>query len=132
MENGTQNLARAESANARQEHPAKLAKQVTRDNFEALLIMLGASSHQDVVQLFAGRVVYFTVVDWRRGKATIPKWALGYLATLCRQRASVFLTGAEMADRSPVAPTGRGSHRNIVAWNKRRAALAAKKKEAGA
>ena len=121
MQNGTPNLAQAERADAPQEHPTKSAKQVTRDNFETLVRMLGASSHNDVVQLFVGRVPYFTVIDWRRGKATIPRWALGYLATLCRQRAGVLLTGAEIGDKTPVAPTGRGSHRNIARWNERRA-----------
>ena len=121
MENGTTNLAQAEIGDASQEHPVKLAKQVTRENFETLVTMLGASSHADIVQLFVGRVPYFTVIDWRRGKATIPRWALGYLATLCRQRASVFLMGAEIGDKTPVAPTGRGSHRNITKWNEQRA-----------
>lgn len=132
MKTESQNFERAESADAPQEHPLKLAKQVSRDNFEALLLMLGASTHVDVVQLFVGRVPYHTVIDWRRGKATIPRWAYAYLATLCRERASVFLNGAALGDNPPDIPRGQGSHRNIVAWNKRRAALAAKKKEPAA
>lgn len=128
MENGTPNLARDQVADAPQEHRDRSPKQVTMHAFETMLVMLGATTHTDAVQLFTGRVPYFTIVDWRRGKATIPRWALGYLATLCEQRASVFLSGAALGNNAPTLPAGRGSHRNIVAWNQRR--FAEKKKGA--
>ena len=126
MENGTPNIAQSGEGDASQIHPMRSPKQVTRDSFETMVRMLGATSHVDIVQLFAGRVAYYTIADWRRGKATIPRWALGYLATLCEQRASVFLSGAALGNNAPTLPAGRGSHRNIAAWNARRAALKAK------
>lgn len=131
MESGTPNSAQASADDGLQIHPAQSAKQVTKHAFETMLTMLGARGHSDAVQLFDARVPYHTIVDWRRGRATIPRWALGYLATLCEQRASVFLSGAALGKNAPTLPAGRGSHRNIAAWNARRAALATKKKEAG-
>jgi hypothetical protein len=129
MENGTPKLAQASADDTSPEYRATLAKQVARESFEALLTMLGASSHGDVVQLFAGRVEHHTVVDWRRRRRAVPRWAWGYLATLLRQRAGVLLTGAEIAENPPMVAPGQGSHRNIAAWNARRAALKAKMKE---
>lgn len=123
MENEAQNLERGTERDARQSHPTRPGKLEAKETFEALLTMLGVASHIDAVQLFVGRVPYHTIVDWRRGRHAIPQWAFGYLATLLRQRASVLLNGAEIGDNPPSTARGQGSHGNILAWNKRRAAL---------
>ena len=129
MENGTPNIAQAESSDASQIHPIAVLKRNSKEAFDALLAMLGASGHIEAVQIFCGRVEYHKIVDWRRGRCAIPKWAFAYLATLLRQRASVLLDGAALGDNPPyVSPGPAGTIRH---WNARRAALLAEKKKAG-
>ena len=121
MENGTPNFAQASEAIGSQEHPTTILKRNSKEAFDALLSMLGCTGHVQAVQIFCGRVEYHRIVDWRRGRCAIPKWAFAYLATLLRQRASVLLDGAALGDNPPyVSPGPAGTIRQ---WNARRAAL---------
>lgn len=131
METETSNSQRAETADARQSHPQYLAKQVAKPLFEAALIRLGcARTHAEVTALFNGAASLAQIVDWRLGRRKVPKWAWDYLGVLLDQHMAADATvRASVRNPVDVAP-GQGSHRNIVAWNKRRASLAAKKKEA--
>lgn len=127
-----QNLERGGERDAPQSHHESLSRQEATALFESLLLRLGAATQADAVQLFCARVPYRTMIDWRRGRHRVPQWAWDYLATMLEARADADKAMAARGRKAPAMAPGQGSHRNIVAWNKRRATLAAKKKEAGA
>ncbi len=132
MLEGTQNSAQASIADASQDVAERLPKQVSLPLFEAALARLGcAATHGEVTALFNGRATFNQIRDWRRGRARVPKWAWDYLGVLLDQHIMAdSLVRASLANPPNIAP-GQGSHRNIAAWNARRAALIAEKKKAG-
>jgi hypothetical protein len=128
----TQNSAPSTQAVASQNVADRLSKQVAVPLFEAALLRLRQGwTHGEVVTLFNGRVSWNTVQDWRRGRRRVPQWAWNYLGVLLDQNIAATASVRDSVRNPPNIAPGQGSHRNIAAWNQRRAALAAKKKEAG-
>ena len=110
----------------------RLPKQVALPLFEAAIARLGCARNTcDIVALFNGRATWNQIRDWRRGRNRVPKWAWDYLAVLIDQcLVNDSRLRASLADPPDIAK-GRGSHRNIAAWNARRAALITEKKKPG-
>src|ERR1700722_8374873 len=120
--NGTQNLPPSVEHHASQEHPKYLAKQVAMPLFEAALVRLGcAGTHAEVTLLFNGRASFAQVRDWRCGRRKVPLWAWDYLGVLLDQNIAATASVRDSVRNPPNIAPGQGSHRNIAAWNQRRA-----------
>jgi hypothetical protein len=121
MLEGTQNPPQAGIGDASQEYRPKLDRHQSKELFEAVLIRLGVgASHSDVERFFNGRARYTAIVDWRRGRARLPRWAWSYMAAMLRNSSAAdarFADQCELADGS----TGMGGRPNILKWNARRA-----------
>lgn len=132
MFEGTQNIARASVADAPQDYAKKLTKQVALPLFEAALLRLGLSGTvSEVTALFNGRATWNQVRDWRRGRNRVPQWAWDHIGLLLDQKMQADSLVRERLRNPPLVAPGQGSHRNIAAWNARRAALIAEKKKPG-
>ena len=129
MENGTQNLERGAEHSARQSHLKPFGFQVVPVVFDtAIRALVPSGRHNEICALFDRRVSYSAIKFWRYGKRPLPQWARDMLYARLSERRARFDHLMTRLEQTPIAQ-GRGSHRNIVAWNKRRAALAAKKKD---
>lgn len=97
-----------------------------------LELLLPGASCLEQARLFDGRANRHDVRNWRIGNATAPPWAVERLRQLLEARGQQYGAIAESVAAIPVR--GHGSHGNIIAWNKKRAAEKAAlnaKREAG-
>ena len=115
-----------DSEQGQQEHTATLPTQVSPTAFERVLLAAVGRHRKAMVTLFGGRISYWTIRDWRRGKVGPPWWAWTILAIELEARAARDLEFAAIARNPPSVAPGQGSHRNICKWNQRRFAESGK------
>jgi hypothetical protein len=126
------NFAQATRTDVLQDVADRLPKQVALPLFEAALLRLGLSGNNaEVTALFAGRATWNQIRDWRRGRNRVPKWAWDYLGVLLDRMIADATAIRVSTANPPNVAKGQGSHRNIAAWNARRAVLRSKNEKAG-
>ena len=86
----------------------------------ALLYLVPSRSRKAIIGLFDGRYSYWSIKDWRRGKAKPPREALATLLALVAREEERAREIGDLLQTNGVAP-GQGSHRNIAKWNARQA-----------
>lgn len=100
-------------ASAHAEYPKPVERHATTVVLERAISLLASSgSYAEIVALFEARVPYTCIKEWRRGRVSVPQWALDLIA----DRMAPYAEIGEQA-RS-VAPKRHAP--NILAWNARR------------
>ena len=89
----------------------------------AVGVLMGRERHPLIASLFSYRVQYVTVKHWMAGRRHAPVWAYEVLAVQLEHRAARFVELAGYVRRAAEteAGKGKGSHGNILRWNRIRA-----------
>ena len=89
----------------------------------AVGVLMGRERHPLIASLFSYRVQYVTVKHWMAGRRHAPVWAYEVLAMQLERRAAKLcdLAGYVRRAAETEAGKGKGSHGNILRWNRIRA-----------